>query len=200
MTRSAADRSRLYAAVDAFVTAREKTGSQSREHITPLLGFLRAELVAAGVPRSLLREATYTGAYFRSKVDLSVEWPDRPSVFISVITQSGSVRNNLTNRRREILGDALNLRTAHPAARLGVLYLIRADEEALRKRDGGTSAIDELQTYFLSLLHAGEYLPLPVLDAAALIAANRTASRRIEIETVDRRLDVLDGFLPQLLS
>ena len=65
MTRSAADRSRLFTRPWTPSSRRgEKTGSQSREHITPLLGFLRAELVAAGVSAlAITRGDLYWGLF-----------------------------------------------------------------------------------------------------------------------------------------
>ena len=76
---------------------------------------------------------------------------------------SGSVRNNLKNRYRDIVGDAVNLRVAYPDAKFAVLFLLQADEEATQKGTGGTSAIEELAEFLFEMQTVNTPLGRPLL-------------------------------------
>lgn len=189
---------RLVAALDGFVRHRRQ-GVRSKRHLQPLVQFARAELCARGVKDSSISYEVGLGQYYQRQVDLVVSSNGSVIATLVLITQSGSVRKNLNNRRRDIVGDALNLRAAHPDAAVGVIYLLTADEEATRKGAHGTSPVDELAGFLTALQQSTPALGQPLLDAAALIAASRDPGGRIHVEPVPDKVDVLGTFFDQLV-
>lgn len=189
---------RLVAALDGFVQHRRK-GVRSKRHLQPLVQFARAELRARGVKDSSISYEIALGQYYQRQVDLVVSSGGSVVATIMLITQSGSVRKNLNNRRRDIVGDALNLRAANRGATTGVIYLLTADEEATRKGANGTSPVDELATFLTALQRPTPALGRPLLDAAALIAASRDEGGRIHVEPVPDEVDVLGAFFDRLV-
>jgi hypothetical protein len=190
-------RNRLISALDTFAQRRRK-GSLSKKHVVPLVEFAAAEFRGRGVDAGEIKREKVCGRYYKRKVDLVVETRRGVEILVFIITQSGSVRKNLNNRRRDIIGDSVNLRAAHPNAKLGLIYLLRSDREATRRSKAGTSPIDELALFFQDLLAAGSQRAA-LLDAAALLAADCDAGGRIRIEKVPDDVDVLGNFFGRLL-
>ena len=190
---------RLVAALDGFVRHRSE-GARSKRHIVPLVEFAAAELRARGVRTAAIRYEAATGRFYQRQVDLVVESNEKISLSLVVITQSGSVRKNLNNRRRDIVGDAVNLRMSNPGSQVGLIYLLRADEEAKRKGTYGTSPIDEVAAFLTDVQTAETPMGRPLLDAAALLAADRERDGRIRIETVPPAVDVLGEFFDRLAA
>ncbi len=190
---------RLVAALDSFVRHRS-AGARSKRHIVPLVEFAAAELRARGVRNTAIRYEAATGRFYQRQVDLVVETDGEISLSLVVITQSGSVRKNLNNRRRDIVGDAVNLRVANPGSQIGLIYLLRADDEATKKGTCGTSPIDELAAFLSDVQTAETPMGRPLLDAAALLAADRERDGRIRIEAMPRDVDVLSGFFDRLAA
>lgn len=190
-------RRRLFAALDGFVRHRQG-GARSKRHVVPLVEFAAAELRSRGVRSGSIRFEARAGRFYERQVDLVVDCDGEVRLTLVVVTQSGSVRKNLNNRRRDIVGDALNLRAGNPNALVALIYLLRADEEAKRKGGAGTSPIEELAAFLRELQATAAPLGRPLLDAAALLAADREASGRIRIERVPADVDVLGGFFDKL--
>ncbi len=188
---------RLVAALDSFVRHR-RAGARTKRHVVPLVEFAAAELRSRGVRTGAIRFEVQVGRFYQRQVDLIVEENDRITLTLVVITQSGSVRKNLNNRRRDIVGDALNLRAANPESQIGFIYLLRADEEALKKGTSGTSPVEELAEFLAGLQTSDTPLGRPLLDAAALLAADCDTDGKIRIETMPERVNVLSGFFDQL--
>jgi len=196
---SAGDRRRLVSSLEDYVRHRE-AGSSSKRHVRPVINFARAELIQQGVPADHIRlEEVVVDHYFPRRVDIAIKCGAEIDLLLLVVTQSGSIRKNLNNRKREIVGDAVNLRLAQPKARIGLIYLIRADKEATRRGHAGTSPIDELVVFLsnLQLARVGERWPL--LDAAALIAADREADGTVRIERVPAEVDPLGEFFRRIV-
>lgn len=192
-------RRRLVSALDSFVRYRQK-GVRSKRHVVPLAQFAAAELIGRGVESSSIRKEAPAGHFYIRQVDLVVEQNGRPALLLFVITQSGSVRKNLNNRRREIVGDALNLRLAHPNARVALVYLLCADEEATQPGTAGTSPLEELAAFLRDLQQPFEPFDRPLLDGAALLAADRDRNGRIRVESVPEGVDVLGHFFDRLVQ
>lgn len=190
---------RLVAALDRFVH-RRREGVRSKKHLMPLMEFASAELRARGVRDSCITRETTLGRFYRRKVDLVVQVEGNVSAALLLITQSGSVRKNLNNRRRDIVGDAINLRAANPDAAIAVMYLLTADEEATRRGGTGTSPVDELAHFLTDLQHPAPPFGGPLLDAAALIAANQDSEGRICMEVVPSEVDVLGSFFDRIVA
>jgi len=190
-------RRRLVSALDSFASYREK-GVRSKRHIGPLVKFAASELVERGIPIKWIKEKVRAGYFYSSLVDLVVESSGRVKILILVVTQSGSVRKNLNNRRRDIVGEAINLRLAHPDARLGVIYFLRADREALRRGAAGTNPVQEMAAFLRDLQEWSSPFQRALLDGAALLAANRDKNGRIKIEQVIPEVDVLGQFFDKL--
>ena len=190
---------RLVAALDSFVRHRS-TGVRSKRHIIPLVEFAAAELRARGIRTAAIRYEAATGRFYQRQVDLVVETDGEISISLVVITQSGSVRKNLNNRRRDIVGDAVNLRVANPGSQVGLIYLLRADKEAKKRGTCGTSPIDELAAFLTELQTAETPMGRPLLDAAALLAADREPNGKIRIEVMPPAVDVLGGFFDKLAA
>jgi hypothetical protein len=192
-------RGRLISALDSFAQRRRK-GARSKKHVVPLIEFAAAELRGRGIDGSSIKREKGCGRYYKSRVDLVVETNAGIQILIFVITQSGSVRKNLNNRRREIVGDCVNLRAEYPTARIGLIYLLRSDKEATaRGKTTGRSPTDELAAFFQDLL-SDQNTPHSLLDAAALVVADRDTAGRIRIERVPSQVDVLDGFFGRLVD
>ena len=183
--------------LDRFVEERAG-GARSKQHVKPLVDFSVAELVSRGIRESEISFGSEHGQFYQRSVNLTVERSGEVLVTLNIITQSGSVRKNLTNRKREIIGDAINLRTANPGSRVGLIYLLRADEEAVKKNSAGTSPLDELAIFLNEAQTLTKPLGRPLLDAAALIVADQQPSGRIRIEEVPPEVDVLQGFFDKL--
>ena len=192
-------RERLLAALDGFVRER-RSGVRSKRHIVPLVEFAAAELRSRGVSDSSIRYEIPTGYFYKRKVDLVVESEGERSLNLVVLSQSGSVRKNLNNRRRDIVGDALNLRATNPTAKFGLIYLLRRDEEATKEGRAGNTPIDEMASFLANLQTDRGPLAHPLLDAAALLVADQEESGRIRIEAVPESVDVLRGFFDKLVG
>ena len=190
-------RRRLIAALDGFVRHRQR-GAKSKRHIVPLVEFAAAELRSRGVRGTSIVYEAAAGRFYQRQVDLVVKANNQISLTLVVISQSGSVRKNLNNRRREIVGDAVNLRAANPDALVALIYLLRADEEATNKGKSGASPFDELVAFLRDLQTANSPLGQPLLDAAALLAIDREESGRIRIEPMPPEVDILQGFFDHL--
>jgi hypothetical protein len=190
---------RLISALEVFARHRQE-GSHSKRHVAPIINFAAAELVHRGIPRTHLREEVPTGCFYTRQIDLIVGSKDQPEVLLFIITQSGSVRKNLNNRRRDIVGDALNLRLAHPEAGVGLIYLLTADTEATRRGTAGTSPVEELTEFLCELQRPHTGLGRPLLDGAALIAAECEPKGRIRIEPVVPEVDILGTFFNRLVQ
>src|SRR5687767_8426798 len=120
---------RLVAALDGFVRRRQ-AGARSKRHVVPIIEFAAAELRSRTVRNASIRFEVLAGRFYERQVDLIVEAEGKVLLTLVVVTQSGSVRKNLNNRRRDIVGDAVNLRAANPGALVAVIYMLRADAEA----------------------------------------------------------------------
>lgn len=189
-------RGRLISALDSF-TQRRLQGALSKKHVVPLVEFAAAEFRSRGVDAADIKREKSCGRYYKRKVDLVVETAFGIKILLFVITQSGSVRKNLNNRRRDIIGDCTNLRAAYPHAKLGLIYLLRSDREATTKGKSGTTPIEELALFFRDLLTKKD---LPLLDGAALLAADRGTDGRVRIEEVPDEVNVLRGFFGRLMN
>ena len=201
MTQSdlSASRRRLIAAVDGFVRCRSN-GVRGKDHLKPLLAFVAAELKQRLSPAADIRfEVPLTGLYTR-RVDCVVRVASEVRITIIVLTQTGSVRKNLNNRRRDILGDSVNLRVATPTATSGLIYLLTADEEARRKSPGGTSPIDELADFLAKMQTETSRAGAVLYDAAALIPVRQDGDGRIVIEVVPTEVDILGRFFETLIN
>lgn len=190
---------RLISALEVFARHRQE-GSHSKRHVAPIINFAAAEFRDRGIPRTHLLEEVPTGCFYTRQVDLMVGRKEQPEVLIFIITQSGSVRKNLNNRRRDIVGDALNLRLAHPEAGVGIIYLLTADAEATRRGLAGTSPVEELTGFLCELRRPHTGLGRPLLDGAALIAAECEPNGRIRIEPVVPEVDILGTFFDRLVQ
>jgi hypothetical protein len=190
---------RLVAALDGFARHR-KAGVRAKRHIVPLVEFAAAELRSRGVRSSTIRYEALAGHFYQRKVDLLVEVNGEVALTLLVLTQSGSVRKNLNNRRRDVVGDAVNMRAAHPNAVVALLYVLRADEEATRKGTSGASPVDELVAFLIDLQTGDSPLGRPLLDAAALLAADSEPGGRIRIEPTHPDVDVLGAFFDKLVA
>jgi hypothetical protein len=192
-------RRRLIAALDGFVR-RRTTGVRTKGHLQPLLDFLAAELRQRLPPAAEIDfEVTVTGLFPR-QVDCVVRVASEVRLTIIVLTQTGSVRKNLNNRRRDILGDAVNLRAANPGAASGVLYLLTSDDEARRKSANGTSPIDELGFFLTNMQRSASPTEKIHYDAAALIPVRQDKDGRIVIEPVPQEVDILGSFFETLVA
>jgi hypothetical protein len=172
---------------------------RSQRHIVPLVEFAAAELRARGVRSSSIRYEAVAGHFYGRQVDLVVETDDHISLTLVVITQSGSVRKNLNNRRRDIIGDAINLRAGNPNVAIGLIYLLRANEEATRKGTSRTSPVEELAVFLRDVQTVSAPLGQPLFDAAALLAAESEPGGRIRIEPIPPEVDILQGFFDRLV-
>jgi hypothetical protein len=192
-------RRRLIAALDGFVR-RRTTGVRTKGHLQPLLAFLAAELRQRLSPAAQIEfEVPVTGLFSR-QVDCVVRVASEVRLTIIVLTQTGSIRKNLNNRRRDILGDAVNLRAANPDAASGVLYLLTSDDEARRKSANGTSPIDELGFFLTSMQRCASQTDRSHYDAAALIPVRQDKDGRIVIEPVPQEVDILNAFFETLVA
>jgi hypothetical protein len=156
------NRRRLVAALDGYVRQRQG-GARSKRHIVPILEFAAAELRSRGVRDSEIRFEVGAGRFYERKVDLVVKSDDRVLLTLIVVTQSGSVRKNLNNRRRDIVGDAVNLRAANPDALVAAIYMLRADAEATSPGVSGTSPIQEMAAFLLDIQQPSAPLGKPLL-------------------------------------
>jgi hypothetical protein len=190
---------RLIAAIDGFVRNR-RDGVRTKKHLQPLNELITAELLHRGVRADNIYHEVSMGAFFNRPVDCVVRNGDDVALMILLVTQTGSVRKNLTNRRRDILGDAVNLRAAYPQASTGVIYLLTADSEALHKGPGGASAIDDLIAFLSQMRQPTSQSPRPLLDSAALIAAQQDHTGRVTIYPVPNSLNILSSFFESLLN
>src|SRR5262245_18864948 len=120
-----ASKRRLVAALDGFVRTRQD-GARSKRHIVPLLEFAAAELRSRAVRAAAIQFEVTLGRFYERQVDLVVKVDTQVLLTLIVLTQSGSVRKNLNNRRRDIVGDAVNLRAANPDSLVAVIYMLRA--------------------------------------------------------------------------
>jgi hypothetical protein len=189
---------RLYSALASFVRQRS-SGTQSKRHITPLVQFLAAELVSRGFPAAAINRNVRVGTYYSTTVKLLAKG-ERVTTVIVVVTQSGAIRKNLTNRCRELVGDAVNLRAADANARIGVVYVLRADEEARRPGADGRTAIEELASFMESVQQPSSLLEKPLFDACALIAADQGRDGRVHIAPVGRMVDIQGGFFERVIA
>jgi hypothetical protein len=74
---------------------------------------------------SLPADANVLGAVYSKQADVLIaSWSAGIEVMISTKTMLSSFRKNLRNRFEEAYGDARNLRTRHPLAALGFLYVL----------------------------------------------------------------------------
>ena len=91
----------------------------------------RAARLPAGGSRGLIEacgstDASVMGSVYAKQVDVGMaSWPSGPELLISTKTMSGSFGKNLANRFEEAYGDVKNLRTRHPLAAHGFLFLAR---------------------------------------------------------------------------
>ena len=192
-------RRRLIAALDGFVR-RRTVGVRTKGHLQPLLAFVAAELRQRLPPAADIGfEVPVTGLFSR-QVDCVVRIASEFKLTIIVLTQTGSVRKNLNNRRRDILGDAVNLRAANPVAASGFIYLLTADQEARRKSSGGTSPIDELAGFLTAMQRRDSQAGISHCDAAAVIPVRQDGDGRIVIETVPKGVDILGDFFETLVD
>jgi hypothetical protein len=189
---------RLFAALAAFVRHR-KGGTQAKKHVTPLVQFAAAELVALGVPTHAIKRNVHVRGLYSSAVKLRAELPNT-CCLLSLVTQSGSIRKNLTNRWRDILGDAVNLRYAEPTARLGLVYVMRADDEAMRRGTSAQSPLEELIDFMKHAQQAFATTGRPLIDACALIATDQERDGLIRIVEVGPSLDIREGFFERLIG
>lgn len=75
--------------------------------------------------KSLPADANVLGAVYSKQADVLVaSWSAGIEVMISTKTMLSSFAKNLRNRFEEAYGDARNLRTRHPLAALGFLYVL----------------------------------------------------------------------------
>lgn len=192
-------RRRLIAALDGFVR-RRTIGVRTKGHLQPLLDYLAAELRQRLPPGATIAFEIPVAGLFSRQVDCVVRVAAEVKLTIIVLTQTGSVRKNLNNRRRDILGDAVNLRAANPVAASGLIYLLTADEEARRKSSAGTNPIDELAEFLAAMQQRESQAGTSHYDAAALIPVRQDGEGRIVIETVPKAVDILGDFFDTLLA
>lgn len=190
---------RLISALDAFVRYRD-AGGKSKKHVTPIVDFASAELRARGTLSERIKTEVLLGKFFDRKVDLVVTNKKGLEVALLVMTQSGSFRNNLNNRRRDIVGDTMNLRAACPDARIGLIYLLRANEEAMARGKNGRNPIEEISIFLNGMQSSGLGDRGSVLDAAAVVAAEREQTGVIRIEEVLKDVEIGGRFFDRLLG
>jgi hypothetical protein len=166
--------------------------------VVPLVQLVAAELVSRGVPSDLIERNVHFFGLYSTAVKIRAQ-TDNQTYLLSLITQSGSIRNNLTNRCRDIVGDAVNLRFAAPEARHGLIYVIRSDEEAMRLNPAGQSAVDDLAKFMREIQRPFALLGRPLIDACALVAANQESGAQIRVLDLGRDLNIRDGFFERLL-
>lgn len=78
--------------------------------------------------KSLPADANVLGAVYSKQADVLVaSWSAGIEVMISTKTMLSSFAKNLRNRFEEAYGDARNLRTRHPLAALGFLYVLSSN-------------------------------------------------------------------------
>jgi hypothetical protein len=81
--------------------------------------------------KSLPADANVLGAVYSKQADVLVaSWSAGIELMISTKTMLSSFKKNLRNRFEEAYGDARNLRTRHPLAALGFLYLLSSKASA----------------------------------------------------------------------
>lgn len=94
---------------------------------------LRQELEArfSRMTKSLPADANVLGAVYSKQADVLVaSWSAGIELMVSTKTMLSSFKKNLRNRFEEAYGDARNLRTRHPLAALGFLYLLSSKASA----------------------------------------------------------------------
>ena len=81
--------------------------------------------------KSLPADANVLGAVYSKQADVLIaSWSAGIELMISTKTMLSSFAKNLRNRFEEAYGDARNLRTRHPMASLGFLYVLSARASA----------------------------------------------------------------------
>lgn len=100
------------------------------------------ELCVAGIDRRLGPdcdiEIPIEGAYGEDCWDVASLYVDEPRLLISAKSLGSSRHNNVGNRLKEMLGEAINVREHHPDAVLGYVCVITSDSPArLDRRSGG---------------------------------------------------------------
>lgn len=73
-------------------------------------------------------------------------WPSGPEILISTKTMGSSFGKNMANRFEEAYGDAKNLKSRHPSAAVGFVFLVHAsilEEPANLKK--AVSMLEKLQ-------------------------------------------------------
>lgn len=72
--------------------------------------------------------ASVMGAAYAKQVDVGMSsWPSGPELLVSTKTMSSSFGKNMANRFEEAYGDAKNLKSRHPFAAVGFVFLVHAD-------------------------------------------------------------------------
>lgn len=98
-----------------------------------LTGPLRRQLQVRypKMTKSLPAEADVLGAVYSKQADVLIaSWSAGIELMISTKTMLSSFSKNLRNRFEEAYGDARNLRTRHPMASLGFLYVLSGKASA----------------------------------------------------------------------
>ena len=106
----------------------------------------------------------------------------------------------MNNRRRDLIGDAVNLRSAARTAKIGLIYLIQSTPEATKRTASGNSFIDSMTELLERLQEPFPLFDRPLFDAAALVAANRDVNSQIHIEPVNPNVSIAHGFFDRLVN
>lgn len=111
-------------------------------------------------------QVSVMGAAYPKQVDVGMaSWPSGPEILISTKTMGSSFGKNMANRFEEAYGDAKNLKSRHPFAAIGFVFLVHA--AILEERSNYQKAISMLEK-----LRAED----DVYDSVCLIVAKWDAS------------------------